>query len=115
GDHIILPDDVYWGLRRVIGEVFAKSNLATTYVDMTEPDEVLGAIRPNTRLIWTETPSNPLMKVTDLSAIATLARQASSQIVTVCDGTFATPVVQHLLDCGIDMVYHSTIMYISGH
>jgi len=114
-DHIIAPDDVYWGLRRVIGDVFGKWNLETAYVDMTEIDEVRAAIRPNTRLVWTETPSNPLMKVTDLAAIAALARETSSQIVTVCDGTFATPVLQHPLDCGIDMVCHSTTKYISGH
>jgi cystathionine gamma-synthase len=115
GDHIIAPDDVYWGLRRVIGDVFGKSNLATTYVDMTDIDTLRAAIRPNTRLIWTETPSNPLMKITDLAAIATLARETSSQIVTICDGTFATPVLQHPLDCDIDMVCHSTTKYISGH
>jgi cystathionine gamma-synthase len=76
---------------------------------------VRAAIRPNTRLIWTETPSNPLMKITDLAAIATLARAAAPQAVTVCDGTFATPILQHPLDAGIDMVAHSTTKYISGH
>src|SRR6478736_1274548 len=89
GDHIIAPDDVYWGLRKVIGTVFGKWNLETSYVDMTRPDDVRAAIRANTRLIWTETPSNPLMKITDLAAIATLARAAAPQAVTVCDGTFA--------------------------
>jgi len=115
GDHIIAPDDVYWGLRRVISEVFGKWNLEVTYVDMTEPHLVRAAIRPNTRLIWTETPSNPLMQITNLVAIGALAREASSKIVTVCDGTFATPVLQHPLDCGIDMVCHSTTKYIGGH
>src|SRR5215831_16898973 len=66
GDHIILPDDVYWGLRKVTGELFGKWNIETSYADMTKPDELRATIRPNTRLIWTETPSNPLMKVTDL-------------------------------------------------
>lgn len=115
GDHIIAPDDVYWGLRKVIGEVFGKWGLETSYVDMTEPEEVRSAIKPNTRLIWVETPSNPLMKVTDLAAIAALARSAGPNIVTVCDGTFATPILQLPLDCGIDMVCHSTTKYISGH
>src|SRR5690349_1023430 len=115
GDHIIAPDDVYWGLRKVIGGVFGKWNLATSYVDMTDLDAVHGAIRTNTRLIWLETPSNPLMKITDLTAVAGLARSASPHIVTVCDGTFATPILQHPLDCGIDMVCHSTTKYISGH
>jgi cystathionine gamma-synthase len=115
GDHIVAPDDVYWGLRKVIGEVFGKWGLEITYVDMTSIDDFHAALRPNTRLVWVETPSNPLMKVTDLTAIAALSRAASSNIVTVCDGTFATPVLQHPLDCGIDMVAHSTTKYIGGH
>ncbi|HXK06406.1 MAG TPA: aminotransferase class V-fold PLP-dependent enzyme [Verrucomicrobiae bacterium] len=115
GDHIVAPDDVYWGLRRVIGEVFGKWGLETTYVDMTSIDDFHAALRPNTRLVWVETPSNPLMKVTDLAAIAALCRAASPNIVSVCDSTFATPVLQHPLDCGIDMVAHSTTKYIGGH
>jgi cystathionine gamma-synthase len=115
GDHIVAPDDVYWGLRKVIGEVFGKWGLETSYVDMTNIDDFHAALRPNTRLVWIETPSNPLMKVTDMTAIAALTRMAGSNIVTVCDGTFATPVLQHPLDCGIDMVAHSTTKYIGGH
>ena len=115
GDHIVVPDDVYFGLRKVIGEVFGKWGIETTYVDMTQPGEVRAALKPATRLIWVETPSNPLMKITDLAAIAALARQTSPGIVTVCDGTFATPILQHPLDCGIDMVCHSTTKYIGGH
>lgn len=115
GDHIIAPDDVYWGLRKVIGEVFGKWGLETTYADMTNIDDFHAALRPNTRLVWVETPSNPLMKITDLTAIAALSRQAGPNILTVCDGTFATPILQHPLDCGIDMVVHSTTKYISGH
>jgi len=115
GDHILAPDDVYWGLRKVAGEVFGKSQFEITYVDMGRVDGVRAAIRPNTRLIWVETPSNPLLKITDLGAIAAIARAAGPNIVTVCDGTFATPVLQHPLDCGIDMVAHSTTKYISGH
>jgi cystathionine gamma-synthase len=115
GDHMLVPDDVYWALRKVIGGVFGKWPLDVTYVDMTEPDDVRAALRPNTRLIWLETPSNPLMKITDLAAIAALAREAGPHIMTVCDDTFATPVLQHPLDCGIDLVCHSTTKYISGH
>ncbi len=115
GDHLIAPDDVYWGLRKVIGGVFGKWGLETTYVDMTQPDAVRAALRPQTRLIWTETPSNPLMKITSLATIAQLAREAGPNIITVCDGTFATPVLQHPLECGIDMVAHSTTKYLSGH
>jgi cystathionine gamma-synthase len=115
GDHVLAPDDVYWGLRNVIGEVFGKWGLETTYCDMTDQEAVRAALRPNTRLLWVETPSNPMMKITDLAAITSLARAAGPHIITVCDGTFATPVLQRPLDCGIDMVCHSTTKYISGH
>jgi cystathionine gamma-synthase len=114
GDHILAPEDVYWALREVIGGVFGKWGFETTYVDMTDLDTVRRALRPNTRLIWLETPSNPLMKVTDLAAVAALARERTKAI-TVCDGTFATPILQRPLDCGIDMVVHSTTKYVSGH
>jgi len=113
GDHILAPDDVYWALRQVIGGVFGKWGLETTYVDTTSIDAVRAAMRPNTRLIWLETPSNPLMKITDLAAIGELARQTKA--VTICDGTFATPVLQRPLDHNIDMVAHSTTKYLSGH
>ena len=115
GDHILAPEDVYWGLRKVIGEVFGKWGLATTYGDMTDLAALRAAVQENTRLIWVETPSNPLMKITDLAAVAALAREAAPKAITVCDGTFATPVLQRPLDCGIDMVCHSTTKYISGH
>ncbi len=114
GDHILAPDDVYYALREVIGGVFGKWGLAVNYVDMTDLDAVRSAVRPNTRLIWLETPSNPLMKLTDLQAIASLARERTKAI-TVCDSTFATPCLQQPLDCGIDMVTHSTTKYLSGH
>jgi cystathionine gamma-synthase len=115
GDHIVAPDDVYWGLRKVIGELFSRSGIETTYVDMTQPEAVRAAMRPATRLVWLETPSNPLMRITDLSAIAAIAREPGPHAITVCDGTFATPVLQRPLDNGIDMVVHSTTKYISGH
>ncbi|HUI82185.1 MAG TPA: aminotransferase class I/II-fold pyridoxal phosphate-dependent enzyme [Bryobacteraceae bacterium] len=113
GDHIVAPDDVYWALRQVIGGVFGKWQLETTYVDTTCAETVRAAIRPNTRLIWLETPSNPLMKITDLAAIGEIARQTKA--ITVCDGTFATPILQRPLGSNIDMVTHSTTKYISGH
>lgn len=115
GDHILAPDDVYWGFRKVVGGVFERWPLEVTYVDMTDLDAVRAGIRPNTRLIWVETPSNPLMKVTDLAAIAGIARSAGPHLMTVCDGTFATPVLQQPLDLGIDLVAHSTTKYIGGH
>ncbi|MFN7994972.1 MAG: aminotransferase class I/II-fold pyridoxal phosphate-dependent enzyme [Bryobacteraceae bacterium] len=113
GDHVIVPDDVYYGLRGVIGGVFAKWPIETSYVDMTDLDALRAAVRPATRLILIETPSNPLMKITDLAAVARLAREAKA--ISVCDSTFATPVVQRPFDFGIDMVLHSTTKYIGGH
>ncbi len=113
GDHILAPDDVYWGLRKVIGEVFAKAGLETTYLDMTDVEGVRAAIRPNTRLLWIETPSNPLLKITGLAALGELARKAN--VITVCDSTFASPILQRPLEWNIDMVMHSTTKYISGH
>jgi len=115
GDHILAADDVYWGLRKVIGDVFGKAGLETSYVDMTDLDAVRAAMRPTTRLVWLETPSNPLMKICDLSAIAEIVRGAGPNAITVCDGTFATPVLQRPLEHGIDMVAHSTTKYLNGH
>ena len=113
GDHILAPDDVYYGLRKVIGEVYAKSGLEIAYVDMTDLESVRAAVLPSTRLVWIETPSNPLMKITDLAALAAIARQANA--ISVCDGTFATPILQRPFEQGIDMVTHSTTKYIGGH
>lgn len=115
GSHILAPDDVYWGFRNVVGKVFEHRAPEATYVDMTDLDAVRAALRPSTRMIWLETPSNPLMKITDLAAIANLARSAPSRPITVCDGTFATPVLQRPLELGIDIVAHSTTKYIGGH
>jgi cystathionine gamma-synthase len=115
GDHILIADDVYWALRKVVREVFGRSGMEAEYVDATNPDTLRAAMRPNTRLIWVETPSNPLMKITDLSAVAAIAREPGRKAITVCDGTFATPILQHPLEHGIDMVAHSTTKYISGH
>jgi cystathionine gamma-synthase len=113
GDHIIAPDDVYYGLRRVIGGIFGKWPLETSYVDMTDLEAVRAAVRPSTRLVLIETPSNPLMKIADMAAVAHIARAANA--ISVCDATFTTPVVQRPFDFGIDMVWHSTTKYISGH
>lgn len=115
GDHILAADDIYWGMRTTIHQVFAKAQLETTYVDFTKLDAVRAAMRPNTRLVWVETPSNPLMKICDLAAVATLAREAAPNAITICDNTFATPILQRPLELGIDMVAHSTTKYINGH
>ena len=113
GDHILASDAAYYGLRQVIGTVFAKWPLAATYVDMTDLDAVRAAVRPETRLVLIETPSNPLMKITDLAAVARVAREANA--ISVCDATFTSPALQRPLDFGVDMVWHSTTKYIGGH
>ncbi|HLX45159.1 MAG TPA: aminotransferase class V-fold PLP-dependent enzyme [Bryobacteraceae bacterium] len=113
GDHIVAPDDLYFGLRQVIGGVFAKWPVETTYADMTDLDSVRAAMRPATRLVLIETPSNPLMKITDLAAVARIARDANA--ISVCDSTFTTPAMQRPFDWGVDMVWHSTTKYIGGH
>jgi cystathionine gamma-synthase len=113
GDHLLFPDDVYYGLRRVVGEVFEKWKLDVQFVDMTDLGAVRAAIKPSTRLLWIETPSNPLLKIVDMKAIAETGRKANA--ITICDATFTTPVLQRPLDFGIDMVMHSTTKFLSGH
>ena len=113
GDHIIASDAVYYCLKQLIAEVFGKWPLEAQYVDMTDPRNVQEALRPSTRLILVETPSNPLLKITDLAAIAAIARKSNA--ITVADDTFATFVLQRPFEHGIDMVMHSTTKYIGGH
>ena len=113
GDHIIAPQDAYYGMRQSMTTVFAKWPLEIAYVNMTALDEVSAAVKPNTRLIWIETPSNPLLDITDLAAVAAIARRANA--ISVCDSTFTTPALQRPFDFGIDMVMHSTTKYLGGH
>jgi cystathionine gamma-synthase len=113
GDHVIAPNDVYYGFRRIFAEMFSKWSLAIDYVDMRDLDAVRAAVRPSTRLIWIETPSNPPMHITDLEALGKIARAAKA--ISVCDSTFATPIQQHPFDWDVDMVMHSTTKYIGGH
>jgi cystathionine gamma-synthase len=113
GDHLLVADDVYYGMRRVIHEVFAQWPIEISYVDMTDLDALRAAVRPSTRLVWLETPSNPLLKVVDMEEIARIAHAAKA--ISVCDSTFSTPVLQRPFDFGIDMVMHSTTKYIGGH
>ena len=113
GDHVIAPDDCYHGTARMLREVFAPWGLETTFVDMTDVDAVLHALRPNTRLIWVETPSNPLLKITDLSSVAGIAHTAGA--LCACDNTWATPMLQRPLELGADLVVHSTTKYLGGH
>jgi len=113
GDHVLAPSDVYHGTARMLKEIFAPWGLETTFLDMTDPAEVEGAIRPNTRLVWVETPSNPLLKITDISAVSAIAHSAGA--VCVCDNTWATPALQRPIQQGADMVVHATTKYLGGH
>ena len=110
GDHVVLADDTYWGLRKL---ATLHRHLKFSLVDLTNLGALDAAIMPETRLIWAESPSNPLMKVTDLPAIARIAR--ARNVMTVCDSTFATPIYQRPLEHDIDLVMHSTTKYIGGH
>lgn len=112
GDHVIATADIYGGTHRLFTRYLSRFGVDTTFVDMTQPHAVQAAMRPNTRLIWIETPTNPLLKVIDIAAIAALKR--SGQILAV-DNTFASPYFQLPLKCGADVVMHSTTKYICGH
>jgi cystathionine beta-lyase/cystathionine gamma-synthase len=112
GDHVVVGDDLYGGTYRLFERVFARYGLAFTYVDMRDLETVAAAVQPNTKLFWVETPSNPLLNVVDIAAVAAMRR--ADQIVAV-DNTFATPYFQQPLALGAQIVVHSTTKYIGGH
>ncbi len=112
-DHVIAPNDSYYGTGVLLRENFAEWGLQTTFVDMTDISQLQNAIRPNTKLIWTETPSNPTLKITDLARVSEIARAAGA--ICVCDNTWGTPLLQRPLDIGFDISMHSTTKYLSGH
>ena len=113
GDHVLAPNDVYHGTARMLNEIFAPWGLETTFLDMTDPAQVERAIRPATRLVWIETPSNPLLKVTDIQRVAEIARGVGAEC--VCDNTWATPALQRPLELSAGLVVHSTTKYLGGH
>src|SRR5690349_23837795 len=114
GAHVIALDDLYGGTRRLFTRVRERSaGLETSFVDLSDPDALEAAIRPNTRLIWIETPSNPLLKLVDLERVAAIARRR--KIWCGADNTFATPWIQRPLEAGFDVVVHSTTKYLNGH
>ncbi|HET9904839.1 MAG TPA: PLP-dependent aspartate aminotransferase family protein [Xanthobacteraceae bacterium] len=114
GSHIVAADDLYGGTRRLFTRVRERSaGLETSYVDLSDPQTLEAAIRPNTRLIWVETPTNPLLKLVDLERVAAIGRRRG--ILTAADNTFATPWIQRPLECGFDLVVHSTTKYLNGH
>lgn len=113
GDHIVVGDDIYGGTYRLIDKVFNKWGITATYADVDHPGSFQRAIRKNTKLIWFETPTNPLLKIVDIKKIAELARR--KKILVAVDNTFASPYFQKPLLVGADIVVHSTTKYISGH
>jgi len=114
GSHIIASDDLYGGTFRLFDKVRRRSaNLDFTFVDLTDARDFEDEIKSNTRMIWIETPSNPLLKLIDLEAIAKTARQRN--VISVCDNTFASPWIQRPLELGFDVVIHSATKYLNGH
>jgi cystathionine gamma-synthase len=113
GDHVVAPDDAYHGITRLLRELMAGWGLEYTQVDMRDPANVAAALRPNTRLVWVETPSNPLLKVADIAAIAAVAHGAGA--LCAVDNTWATPVLQRPLELGADLSVHATTKYLGGH
>ena len=113
GDEVIAANDMYGGTYRLFSKVFAKFGIKFHYVDMGTADNIRQYINANTKLIWTETPTNPLMNITDISALSAIAKE--HKILLVVDNTFATPYLQNPLDLGADIVMHSATKYLGGH
>ena len=114
GDHVVAMDDVYGGTFRLFERVRRRSaGLDFSWVDLTDPAAFEAAIRPNTRLVWIETPTNPLLKIVDIAAIAAIAKKRG--LLVVVDSTFSSPIVQRPLELGADIVMHSATKYLNGH
>ncbi|AXI39428.1 cystathionine gamma-synthase [Bacillaceae bacterium ZC4] len=113
GDHVLVTEDVYGGTYRIVADVLSRFGIEYTFVDMTDLDAVKANIRPNTKVIYIETPSNPLLKVTDIRAIVQLAKE--NGCLTFVDNTFMTPALQRPLDLGADIVLHSATKFLAGH
>ena len=113
GDHVVMGDDVYGGTYRLFARVFDRAGIDLTAVDMRKLDAVRRAVRSHTKLVWIETPSNPLLKVLDITALAEIAHKARA--LAVVDNTFASPYLQRPIKLGADLVLHSTTKYLGGH
>jgi cystathionine gamma-lyase len=114
GAHVVASDDLYGGTYRLFENVRKRSaGLSTSFVDMADPARLRSAIRPETKMLWVETPSNPLLKLVDLAAVAKIARE--HDLIAVADNTFASPWIQRPLELGFDIVVHSTTKYLNGH
>jgi len=113
GDHVIASDDIYGGTHRLFAEILPRFGIEFTFLKLDDEETIINAIKPNTKLIWVETPSNPLLNVTDLEMIGRIGKE--HDILTVADNTFATPYFLKPIDFGIDLVVHSTTKYLNGH
>ncbi|MGC8669371.1 MAG: trans-sulfuration enzyme family protein [Chthonomonadales bacterium] len=113
GDHLVVHDDLYGGTYRLLSRVLADKGIQASYVNLRDLDAARASIQPNTRALWLETPTNPLMNLLDLGALAAIAKEAS--LLTICDNTFLSPYFQRPLQHGVDIVIHSTTKYINGH
>jgi cystathionine beta-lyase len=113
GDHLVVTEDVYGGTYRALTTLFRQWGLGSTFVDMADPDAVRAAIRPETKAIFVETPSNPILKVTDLARVAGIAKEA--RILSLIDNTFMTPYLQRPIGFGFDVVMHSATKFLGGH
>ena len=115
GDHVVVTDDLYGGTYRLFSRVLSRYGLEFTYVDMADLGAVRAAVKPNTKMFWLETPTNPLLKLIDIRGVVALRDQAAKSAVVVVDNTFASPYFQQPLSLGADVVVHSTTKYIGGH
>ena len=113
GDHVVAADDLYGGTVRLFDRVMARRGQTFTYVDPTDPQRVADALRPETKLVWIETPTNPLLKITDIAAIASICKERG--VLLAVDNTFLSPVLQRPLELGAGLVMHSTTKYVGGH
>src|SRR5688572_5192487 len=110
GDHVVAGNDLYGGSYRIMRRIFERFGMTFTFVDTTDPAKTREAFRPNTKLLWIETPSNPLLRITDISACSAIAKEKGA--LTLVDNTFATPFLQQPLAHGADIVLHSTTKYL---
>lgn len=113
GDHVLIPDDIYFGTRVLVQEILGPWGLAHTSVDMTDLAQVRAAMQPNTQLVWVESPSNPLLKITDIGAVAAIAHTHGARCAV--DATWPTPILQQTLGLGADFAVHATTKYLGGH
>ncbi|MET0649641.1 MAG: cystathionine gamma-synthase [Pyrinomonadaceae bacterium] len=113
GEHVVVSDNTYGGTFRLFSRVLADYGIEFSYVDTTDPLNVEAALKPNTRMVFVETPTNPVMMITDLKAVSDMAHAAGARV--VCDNTFMSPYLQRPIEFGVDIVVHSTTKYLNGH